>query len=755
MGKKLLLLLFGTVLLMSAANSDIVQAKEQNKDDITVSPIPQQLEVTGKGFPITPVVGLVAGEDTDEAAIREVVQTLEASGVNRIVRSTPGEPAPNTPVTIWIGSTSDNPDAIDVLNELEVDGPEALNKEGYVLATSNNGEKEIILAGKDKEGTFYAAKTFGQVIQERQGRDWMPSVSIRDWPEMPLRGTIEGFYGQPWSHEDRLSQIEFYGQNKMNTYVYAPKDDPYHLSKWREPYPEDRFNQLEELVQKSKQNHVQFVFALSPGSSVCYSGNEDFRLLMDKMQSMYDIGVRSFAIFYDDISGALQCKEDQERFGDEESPIAAAQAYLLNRFQKEFIETHGDTERLITVPTEYSGLRDTAYKQQFGELVNPSVIDDWTGPAVVSPEITGEQAREAADMFNHDLLLWDNYPVNDFETSRLFLGPLENRDSDLTEHGVLGITANPMIQAEASKIALYTVADYTWNPADYNSKESWERSLKAFGGDAASALKTFAENSYASNLNGNEGALTLTTLIDEFWEAYENNNAEDAANQLLDEFKTFEETPALLRENLDNENFLDETYAWLKKLEIQGKAGQETVKMMMDLQNNDQEEADQHRSNLDEILANDTIELDLDEPKVATKALDGVNRFRGAAELILYTPEYGATTRTNIYGYEITVVDDIVVKMGGNNSPIPDDGYVLSLHVSNWLEDNAIIGAIVSIDNGEVTLTIPEGEYTIPNDKVIAPGVIQPFLEKAMTIHSTSNAANMKTLERNSGEIAR
>src|SRR5690606_3009888 len=229
----------------------------------------------------------------------------------------------------------------------------------------------------------------------------------------------------------------------------------------------------------------------------------------------------------------------------------------------------------------------------------------------------------------------------------------------------------------------------------------------------------FSENSYASNLNGNKGALKLLNLIDEFWEAYESDSPKDAANQLLLEFKKFEETPTLLQENLDNKNFLDETSAWLKKLEIHGKSGQEAVKMMMALQNNDQETADQHRANLDEILANDTINLKLDEPRVATKALDGVNRFRGAAELILYTPEYGETTRTNIYGYEITVVDDTVVKMGGNNSPIPDDGYVLSLHVSNWLEDNAIIGAKVKIENDEVTLTIPEGEYTIPNTKVM------------------------------------
>jgi hyaluronoglucosaminidase len=46
---------------------------------------------------------------------------------------------------------------------------------------------------------------------------------IRDWPEMPIRGSIEGFYGPPWTHKDRLSQLEFYGENKQNTYIYAPK----------------------------------------------------------------------------------------------------------------------------------------------------------------------------------------------------------------------------------------------------------------------------------------------------------------------------------------------------------------------------------------------------------------------------------------------------------------------------------------------------------------------------------------------------
>ncbi len=77
----------------------------------------------------------------------------------------------------------------------------------------------------------------------------MPEVEIKDYPSVRRRGVVEGFYGTPWSHRARLSQLEFYGKNKMNTYIYGPKDDPYHSApNWRLPYPEKEAAQLQELV---------------------------------------------------------------------------------------------------------------------------------------------------------------------------------------------------------------------------------------------------------------------------------------------------------------------------------------------------------------------------------------------------------------------------------------------------------------------------------------------------------------------------
>ena len=161
----------------------------------------------------------------------------------------------------------------------------------------------------------------------------LAEAEVSDEPTMATRGTIEGFYGNPWTHEDRLSQIEFYGDYKMNTYIYAPKDDPYHREQWREPYPQSEMDRMQELIDTANESKVDFVFALSPGIDIQFggeAGEADYQALVNKCQSLYDMGVRSFAIFFDDIS----------------NKDGVAQASLLNRFNEEFVQEKGDVKPL-------------------------------------------------------------------------------------------------------------------------------------------------------------------------------------------------------------------------------------------------------------------------------------------------------------------------------------------------------------------------------------------------------------------------
>ena len=75
-------------------------------------------------------------------------------------------------------------------------------EEGYFIRIS---PKEIVLAGNDERGTFYAVQTLAQLLKEGQ----LPVTEITDYPEIRFRGVVEGFYGAPWSHEARLRQLKF------------------------------------------------------------------------------------------------------------------------------------------------------------------------------------------------------------------------------------------------------------------------------------------------------------------------------------------------------------------------------------------------------------------------------------------------------------------------------------------------------------------------------------------------------------------
>ena len=320
---------------------------------------------------------------------------------------------------------------------------------------------------------------------EEMGRSSV--VVLDDYPSFPERGIVEGFYGTPWSHQDRLDVLRFAGQHRMNVYYYAPKDDPYHRKLWREPYPPEQMKRLGELVDTARENFVDFCFAISPGLSMVYSNADDFAALTRKLDSVAKLGVSCFALFLDDVPQDLENSDDKARF----KTLAGAHADLTNKLH-EYLKSQSATNRLTLTPTTYTnewGSRD--YIRELGASVNPDVAIVWTGPEVVSPEITVGQAKEWGELLHRPPLVWDNFPVNDGISWRLNLGPLRGRDPNLPT-AVRGLFSNPMNQARASLIPLQTVADYLWNSQAYDPERSHQKALSdQYGAGAAKALAPF------------------------------------------------------------------------------------------------------------------------------------------------------------------------------------------------------------------------------------------------------------------------
>ncbi|MEW2439573.1 beta-N-acetylglucosaminidase domain-containing protein [Streptomyces caniferus] len=579
----------------------------------SLSPTPRSVHDRSDRVTITPSVTVVAGPDADAPALAVVEKSLADAGADRVVRA--GRAPGDGQLTVYV----DGAGAARALEALGTRDGGGLPAEGYALAV---GEGRIALSGKDATGTYYAAQSLRQLLphRERPGGQVRGTV-VRDWPATPLRGVIEGFYGTPWSHEARLDQLDFYGAHKMNIYVYSPKDDPYLREKWRDPYPADRLAQLEELVGRAHERHVEFTYALSPGLSVCYSSDADLKALTAKFQTLWDIGVRTFAVPLDDISYTdWNCAADKEAFGTGGGAAGAAQAHLLNRVQQEFIATHPGAEPLQMVPTEYYDVKPSPYKAALADRLDKNVLVEWTGVGVIAPTMTVAQAQRAREVFGHRILTWDNYPVNDYVTNRLLLGPFNGREKGLPEQ-LAGITANPMIQPAASKLALYTVADYAWNDTAYDARASWGAAIAELaGGDArtARALRAFADAHYASSLNPRQ-APELSDAIERF--------GKDGDAQRLDGvLRNLQDAPSVLRDRLPDRGFVEDSGPWLDATHAWGVAARTALRLIEATRAGDGAKAWQLRQRIQELVRTATsfVYVDMSGKRVPVLVADGV-----------------------------------------------------------------------------------------------------------------------------------
>ncbi|MBP2330360.1 hyaluronoglucosaminidase [Kibdelosporangium banguiense] len=553
--------LVSVTLALTMAAATQVQAAESGPVP-QVTPAPQDIRRSGPDIVVGSQVEVVATAATDPAALSLLDSVLRQQGVRSVnVRA---NASGSTPLTIHLGP-ADRPDIASALGRTLV--PQ--HPEGSAIAvTSRHGSLvgTVALGGTDPAGQYYAVQTLRQLFVGSPYRRHIAGVTISDYPAMPLRGTIEGFYGSPWTHQERLDQLAFYGDVKANTYIYAPKDDPYHRDRWRDPYPQAKLAELDQLVDVAASHHVRFTYAISPGTSICYSSQSDRAALTRKLQAMYDLGVRAFSIPLDDISYTRwNCTADQTTYGSPGRAAAArAQVSLLNDVQRNFLATHPGSYPLQMVPTEYGDLTDTAYKQVIRTTLDPAVLVMWTGTDVIPPSITVAQARSASQLFGRNVFVWDNYPVNDYAQAagRLLLAPYDHREAGLSDH-LAGIVANPMNQAAASKVAIFTMADFMWNDRAYNRDVSWTQAAKYLSAANPDALLLFFDLNHLAPTFGPQPwqpqAPALRALVDSFW----------AGDPRLRAYvQRMTQAPTAIRASVSDKAFLSDASNWLDATEL-------------------------------------------------------------------------------------------------------------------------------------------------------------------------------------------
>lgn len=555
---------------------------------MAVQPVPQEVQMSGRTLSFPTALHLVGSDEANVHAV-ELLRSLLPDAVPCSSASAAGRQ-----YRILIGEKNDK----SVKKYRRQIPPHA---EGYYLSV---GKKEIVVAGYDERGTYYGVQTLRQLLSaalsESMSRSAsspkfasassvstasasvsevalsdsasLPEITVKDYPAVRYRGVVEGFYGTPWSHEARLRQLRFYGENKMNTYIYGPKNDPYHSCPgWRKPYPEKESAQIRELVKVATENEVNFVWAIHPGQDIKWN-DEDRRLLIAKLESMYNLGVRSFAVFFDDISG--------------EGTDPHRQADLLNYIDRHFVKAKPDVTPLVMCPTEYNRSWSNPkgnYLTTLGEKLDPSIQIMWTGDKVVA-DIKEESMAWINARIRRPAYIWWNFPVSDYVRDHLLLGPVYGNDTHIAS-AMSGFVTNPMEHAEASKIAIYGVADYAWNPGQYDAQQAWEAAIREVLPGAAGELQFFAAHNSDLGINGHnyrrEESVEVKPVADRFLKSYLTDGTwrTEDYQQLLSLTRRMQSASDILLVNTENRPLIEEITPWLLQFKLLGEIGEETLQL--------------------------------------------------------------------------------------------------------------------------------------------------------------------------------
>ena len=505
-----------------------------------IYPLPQEIEWNGQVAFSAPAAYTIVGESSADAdAVALFKKNFTTGGAVQVIMGERGDAA---------------------IAEYESLIPQ--KSEGYYLSVEAG---KVVIAGNDGAGTFYGVQSFIQVASQPN----VMAVTVTDWPDVPLRGLVEGFYGNPYSEANRMSFFEMFGEQKMNIYIYGPKDDAYHRGRWRENYPAEQAEKIRSYVEAAKANKVDFVWAIHPGEDIQWNKTDSVNIV-NKLKAMYELGVRTFAVFFDDVWGGEGTRGDK-------------QAELMNYITDELNAAYDDVNPCIICPTQYNrGWVSGDYLTKLGTTMYPEVRIMWTGNTVVDM-INKSDMQWINQQISRKAFIWLNYPVNDYCINNLLMGPTYGNDLDIADM-LSGFTSNPMEYAEASKVSLFSIADYNWNMGDYNADESWLNAIKYVMPRNEVAFKFFCENNV--DLGSTVHGLRRTGESPEFVAAKEVYNQKAAAGDnaaafaaVGEQYTKFVNTANQLLATDEAPELIEEITPWLKSMKYLGLKGVSTIEM--------------------------------------------------------------------------------------------------------------------------------------------------------------------------------
>nr|WP_304358416.1 beta-N-acetylglucosaminidase domain-containing protein [Clostridium paraputrificum] len=567
-GAMILSNMLGPISVSAETSASKVTAIEKVNTDYEIYPSPQSVEYEEGSFNFGSDVNVVYEKGIDnytksrleDEILKAHSISYEVSDTNQII---------NGKTNILVGVYGSD-EAVDKYAEKYALSTENLfsKTDSYFLVSDNN---VITVLGKDTDSAFYGLTTLYHIFNQVTDNE-IRNFKIEDYANVVTRGFIEGYYGNPWSVQDRSDLMNYGGYYKLNAYFYAPKDDPKHRVQWRSLYTEDELKWIKQLADAGNASKCRFVYGIHP-----FPGNDAFGIgkdeagyqkdladLKSKLKQVIDQGVRQVAILADDFAnpgGELGLRLVND---------------ITNWLENEVRLEYPDMKTTLPyVPYDYmgngSGVEFTSLKEA---PKNVQLVQ--TGGRVWG-EVTQNFSQTFKNNTGRAPYYWINWPCSDNSKSHLIMGGNDTFlhpgvDSTLIE----GIMLNPMQQSEANKSALFAVADYSWNIWDTKEQadKNWNDSFKymdhntAIETEASAALREISKHMINQNMDNRVTALQesieLAPKLKAFKEKCDSGvNVKDDALLLIKEFTKLKDAANYYKNNPGNKKTRDQIIYWL------------------------------------------------------------------------------------------------------------------------------------------------------------------------------------------------
>ena len=545
-------MVFSSLIILNPVNA------EGEEQTYAVFPTPHEVVYGDGDFVISDDVNVVYGKGIDSYTKDHTVDVLGL--LNKTCTVGEAVSVDKTNVIVGIYNSDDYVDKYFKENNL-IDSEELFNKYDSYILSINDGT--IAVLGKDTDAAFHGITSLKHIFTQVKDSTIL-NLKMNDYADVKARGFIEGYYGNPWSNEDRADLMTFGGDYKLNQYIYAPKDDPKHNSHWRELYTDEELEGISMAAEAGNRSKCYYVYALHPFMSNAFRFNsdevynEDLNIVKTKFEQLMDAGIRQFAILADDASMP---------YGGDASYIR-----LMTDLTNWLIEKQATVEGLRTdmvfCPANYYG-NGTGVTGLRGMPESVKIIQ--TGGQVFG-STNSTFLNNFYNSMSRSPYMWINWPCSDQTKDGLIMGGatrflIPGADPEK----IAGIVLNPMQQSEPSKHGILANADYAWNiwESESDYEKVWHDSFNymdhgtIYDTEASIALRELGKHMINSNTGIPESVELAPKLNDFMSDLRAGNDIIAKADDLIDEFTLLQNCANTYTNNPGNERTRDQIIYWL------------------------------------------------------------------------------------------------------------------------------------------------------------------------------------------------